>query len=98
MKTNFTTKESLVNNSILEISKIKVEDRKINNKNKKKEDNIYYKNVKIPTFIPQSFQDYVEKLSEKSSLWSRKYFMIFLKLKKLYLFDKKPGNNMKMII
>ena len=47
--------------------------------------------TKLPNFLPQSFQDYVEKLSEKSALWHRKFIMVFLNLRKLIYFDKKPG-------
>jgi hypothetical protein len=91
MNQNSFKKENTSNTLAIDILKPKVDDSKSNYNTKTKADCFGPKINKIPTFIPQSFQDYAEKLNEKSGLWRRKYIMLFLKLKRIFFYDKKPG-------
>lgn len=70
------------------------ENKIISKTNKAREEITPNKSIKTPCFVPNTFQDFIEKLNEKSGLWRRKYLIISLSIRKIFFYEKKPSKNL----
>jgi len=91
MNNNPNSIEILLSFPCIESTKSKVDESNLKSQIKTPEENFIRRVKNTPNLIPQSFQDYVETLNEKTGLWRRIYMMLFLNLKKIFFFAKKPG-------